>query len=95
VKEMASVSYLEWLSAETPTAWWYDSADPCGATTNLARPREVVRRLQSVSEFRKAYEVDGLQEREFISFGLTQKTLSQFSFIWRGLRYCHPAEGKL
>jgi transaldolase len=42
-------------------------------------PQAAVRRLQSVSEFRKAYEVDGLQEREFISFGLTQKTLSQFS----------------
>ena len=46
---------------------------------DAAIPREAVRRLQSVSEFRKAYEVDGLQEREFISFGLTQKTLSQFS----------------
>ena len=42
---MASVNYLEWLSAETPTTWWHDSADPkelaqgkawgaCGATTN-------------------------------------------------------------
>ena len=38
-----------------------------------------VERLQTVPEFRKAYEVDGLQEKEFIAFGLTQKTLSQFS----------------
>jgi transaldolase len=22
------MNYLEWLSGETPTAWWHDSADP-------------------------------------------------------------------
>ena len=42
---MASKNYLQWLSTETPTAWWHDSADPrelvqgkvwgaCGVTTN-------------------------------------------------------------
>ena len=44
-----------------------------------AVPKEALKRLQVVPEFRKAFEVDGLQEKEFIAFGLTQKTLSQFS----------------
>jgi len=44
-----------------------------------AVPKEAVARLQAVPEFRKAFEVDGLQEKEFIAFGLTQKTMSQFS----------------
>jgi len=44
-----------------------------------AVPQDSVKRLQAVPEFRKAFEVDGLQEKEFIAFGLTQKTLSQFS----------------
>jgi transaldolase len=42
-------------------------------------PAEAVRRLEQVAEFRKAYREDGLAEKEFIGFGLTQKTLSQFS----------------
>jgi hypothetical protein len=45
----------------------------------VAVPEGAVNRLQTLPEFRKAFEVDGLQEREFITFGLTQKTLSQFS----------------
>jgi transaldolase len=42
-------------------------------------PKEALRRLHVVPEFRKAYETDGMWEKDFITFGLTQKTLSQFS----------------
>jgi transaldolase len=34
--------------------------------------------LMKLPEFRKAYEFNGLKQEEFISFGLTQKTLGQF-----------------
>jgi len=44
-----------------------------------AVPEESLRRLRTVPEFIKAYEPDGLSEGQFIAFGLTQKTLSQFS----------------
>jgi transaldolase len=42
-------------------------------------PRDTLRRLQTIPEFIKAYEPDGMHEQDFITFGVTQKTLSQFS----------------
>jgi transaldolase len=49
------------------------------AGISTAVPKDAVKRLETIPEFRKAFEPDGLQESQFISFGLTQKTLSQFS----------------
>lgn len=40
---------------------------------------EVIRKLETIPEFVRAYEPDGLKPEEFITFGVTQKTLSQFS----------------
>jgi transaldolase len=40
---------------------------------------EVVDRLAKVPEFVRAYEPDGMKPEEFISYGVTQRTLSQFS----------------
>jgi transaldolase len=37
-----------------------------------------IRRLQSMPEFVKAYEPDGMKPEDFIAYGVTQKTLSQF-----------------
>jgi hypothetical protein len=39
---------------------------------------EIVGRLMTLSEFRRAYEPDGMRPEDFITFGATQKTLSQF-----------------
>jgi transaldolase len=41
-------------------------------------PADCVDRLLRIPDFRRAYEPDGLVETEFIGYGLTQKTLSQF-----------------
>ena len=38
-----------------------------------------IKRLQTIPEFIKAYEPEGMHEQDFITFGVTQKTLSQFS----------------
>ena len=38
----------------------------------------VIDRLLQVEEFRRAYLEDGLAPEEFFTFGVTQKTLSQF-----------------
>jgi transaldolase len=38
----------------------------------------VIRRLQTLPEFRRAYEPDGMRPEDFIAYGLTQRTLSQF-----------------
>jgi transaldolase len=39
----------------------------------------VIERLQQMPDFVRAYEPDGLSSSEFVGFGLTQRTLSQFS----------------
>ncbi|HNS33408.1 MAG TPA: transaldolase family protein [bacterium] len=41
-------------------------------------PEPVIERLLSLPEFVKAYQPDGLKTEEFISYGVTQRTLSQF-----------------
>jgi transaldolase len=41
-------------------------------------PADVVERLQQVPDFTRAYEPDGMTPSEFVSFGTTQRTLSQF-----------------
>lgn len=45
-------------------------------------PESVMRELYKIPEFIKAYEEGGLRPEEFITFGVTQKTLSQF--LWTG-----------
>jgi len=45
-------------------------------------PNEVIRELYKIPEFVRAYEEGGLKPEEFITFGVTQKTLSQF--LWTG-----------
>lgn len=40
---------------------------------------KIIKRLQKIPEFNRAYEPDGLKEHDFITFGVTQKLLSQFN----------------
>lgn len=42
-------------------------------------PPEVIRRLRTLPEFVKAYEPDGMSPEEFLAYGVTQRTLAQFS----------------
>ena len=49
-------------------------------------PKDVIDRLMSVHEFARAYEPDGMDPSEFIAFGATQRTLSQFvESGWAGI----------
>lgn len=41
-------------------------------------PADVIMRLSEMPEFIKAYEPDGMKPEEFITYGVTQKTLAQF-----------------
>ena len=41
-------------------------------------PEDVIDRLMTLPEFRKAYEPDGMKPEEFITFGSTNRTTSQF-----------------
>jgi transaldolase len=54
---------------------------PC--EERFARP-VAVERLCSMPEFRRAYEPDGMKPEEFISYGVTQRTLAQFAEVgWK------------
>lgn len=44
-------------------------------------PADVISRLETIPDFRRAYEPDGMTPEEFITFGATQRTLSQFAEI--------------
>jgi transaldolase len=44
----------------------------------LPVPDSVIERLQRMPEFVRSYEPDGMRPAEFMAFGLTQRTLSQF-----------------
>lgn len=49
-------------------------------------PAGVQEKLYRIPEFRKAYEPDGLSEKELVAFGATQRTLAQFTETgWRPL----------
>jgi transaldolase len=46
--------------------------------------KQTIERLLQIPEFSKAFEIGGLSEKEFISYGVEQRTLSQFSEIgWK------------
>lgn len=42
----------------------------------------MIRQLYKIPEFVRAYEEGALKPEEFLTFGVTQKTLSQF--LWTG-----------
>lgn len=52
---------------------------PCEERIHHPVPPHAIERLRSIPEFVRSYEPDGMQPREFMAFGLTQRTLSQFT----------------
>jgi transaldolase len=47
-------------------------------------PADAIERLRQMPEFVRAYEPDGMTPQEFVGFGATQRTLSQFSEVgWK------------
>ena len=54
-------------------------------------PEEIQAKLDRVPEFARAYEPDGLPEKEMVGYGLTQRTLSQFiESGWKPLEQFTP-----
>jgi transaldolase len=50
----------------------------CEARIDREVDPDVIRRLSQMSEFVRAYDADGMKPEEFITYGVTQRTLSQF-----------------
>lgn len=47
-------------------------------------PADVIKRLQTLPEFARAFEPDGMKPAEFVTYGATQRTLSQFCEVgWK------------
>ena len=53
-------------------------APPWKEHVNEPIASDVIDRLMTIPEFVRAYEPDGMKPEEFITYGVTQKTLSQF-----------------
>ncbi|TKJ34671.1 MAG: hypothetical protein CEE38_17530 [Planctomycetes bacterium B3_Pla] len=51
---------------------------PCEERIDREIPADVIERLSALPEFIKAYEPDGMKPEDFITYGVTQKTLAQF-----------------
>ena len=52
-----------------------------------AIPLAVIDRLRQMPDFARAYELDEMAPEEFMTFGLTQRTLSQFEVAWKELEH--------
>jgi transaldolase len=64
--------------APAPQEWFVTGDFPREERIGTDVDPDVVRRLSSMPEFTKAYEPDGLAPADFIAYGATQRTLSQF-----------------
>jgi transaldolase len=51
---------------------------PRGVSIDQPVDPDVIQRLRSLPDFTRAYEPDGMKPEEFISYGVTQRTLSSF-----------------
>jgi transaldolase len=51
---------------------------PCEERIDSPIPSDVIGRLSTLQEFVQAYEPDGMKPKDFIAYGVTQKTLAQF-----------------
>jgi transaldolase len=64
--------------APAPQEWFVTKDHPREVRISAEVPADVVERLSTMPEFIKAYEPDGMTPRDFISYGVTQRTLCQF-----------------
>jgi transaldolase len=64
--------------APAPQEWFVTGDHPREERIGQDVDPAVVQRLGSMPEFTKAYEPDGMSPADFISYGLTQRTLAQF-----------------
>jgi transaldolase len=55
-------------------------SDELACEERIDRPiqGDVIERLSALPEFVRAYEPEGMKPEDFITYGVTQKTLSQF-----------------
>ena len=69
----------------TPQQWFCGSEEhPREERIDMPVPQDVIERLSAMPEFVRAYEPDGMTPNEFITYGVTQRTLCQFAEVgWK------------
>lgn len=83
---MTEIAGAELIMSIAPKAQEWFLTDSLAKEERIDRPvpAEVLGRLQKLPEFVRAYEPDGMSPKEFVAFGATQRTLSQFVEVgWR------------
>jgi transaldolase len=69
--------------------WFVDQDHPREARIDREIPADVIERLRQMPEFVKGFEPDGMDPKEFVAYGATQRTLSQFCEVgWKLLESC-------
>jgi transaldolase len=64
--------------APAPQEWFVTESHPREERIEKDIAPDVVERLSAMPEFAKAYEPDGMAPKDFISYGASQRTLSQY-----------------
>ncbi len=64
--------------APGPQAWFIKDSQPKEPGIDRPIPADALERLRKMPEFVKAYEPDGMSTKDFIGYGVTQRTLSFF-----------------
>ena len=67
-REIMILSHREFIYSDLPQEERID----------VGVPADAIERLSQIREFVRAYEPDGMKPSEFIAYGVTQRTLSQF-----------------
>jgi transaldolase len=64
--------------APGPQEWFVKKDHPREERIEREVPADVIQRLSTMPEFIKAYEPDGMAPEDFITYGVTQRTICQF-----------------
>lgn len=77
---LTELTGAELLISIAPAAqeWFVAEDHPREGRIEKEIPSDVIRRLSAMPEFVKAYEPQGMAPKDFIAYGATQRTLSQF-----------------
>jgi len=83
--ELAGADIIASLSPEAQE-WFYAKDNPREERFENEIPAETIHRLRTLPEFVKAYDPEGMTPDDFISYGVTQRTLGQYAEAgWRPL----------
>lgn len=83
--ELAGAELVMSLSPKFQNSLAFDTA-PRECLIHHEIPRNVIDHLLEIPEFRRAYEPEGMQKDDFLCYGATQRTLSQFMELgWKQL----------